>query len=138
MRIDEGQNAQILAQGELVVDKIPRPDIVRPDGVLAVFAQLRLYAPLRVFVPQLQAQLVVNPAGLLNIDHPALSPQQHVNTPVTIAHTRFSDLLDPSLNSSLVRAPGLVVVGRRVEAFPYPASDQPRSSSAGGSHPQAP
>lgn len=69
MRIDDGQNPQLLSQGELVVDKIHRPDIVRPDGFLAVFTQLRFYAPLRVFVPQLQAQLIVNPAGLLHVDH---------------------------------------------------------------------
>lgn len=116
MRIDDSQDAQLLAQGELVVHEVHCPDIVRPGGFLAVFPELGLHPPLRMLVSQLQAQLVVNPAGFLHVDHPALSPQQHVNTPVSIPHTRFSDLFDAPFDGSLVRSPGLVVVGGGVKA----------------------
>ena len=115
VRVDNGQDAQLFAQGELVVDKAHRPDIVGSDGLLAVLTQLGFHTPLRVLVPQLQAQLIVNPARLLHVDDPALASQQDVNTPITIAHTRLCNLLDPPLNSSLVRPPGLVEVAGRVE-----------------------
>ncbi len=97
------------------MDKIHRPDIVRPDRFLTVFTQLGFYPPLRMLVPHLQAQLIVNPTGLFHVVHPAFASQQHVNTPVAIAYTRLGNLLDPSFDGSLVRPPGLVVVGGRVE-----------------------
>src|SRR6056297_2016289 len=85
------------------------PDLVRTCGLLAVLAELRLHAPLRVFVPELQAQLIVNPAGLLHVDLPAFPAQQHMHTAVAIAHSCFGNLLDPSFDGRLVGAPGLVV-----------------------------
>lgn len=74
------------------MDKIHRPFIVRPDGLLAILSELRLHPALRVLVPELQAQLVVNPASLLHVDHPALAPQKHVHALITMAHTRLGDL----------------------------------------------
>ncbi len=116
MGIHNGQDTQLLAQGELVAHEVHRPDIVRPDGLLAVLPKLGLHPALRMLVPKLQAQLIVNPAGLLHVDHPSLASQQHVDAPVAITHACLCDLFDPPLNGSLVRPPGLVVVGGRVEA----------------------
>jgi hypothetical protein len=43
MRIDNSQDPQLLAQSQLVMDKIHCPDIVRPNGISAIIAQLRLH-----------------------------------------------------------------------------------------------
>lgn len=37
MRVNDGQNSQLLAQGKLVVNKVHCPDIVRPNGLGAIF-----------------------------------------------------------------------------------------------------
>lgn len=82
MCIDDGQNAELLFQGRLVVNEIPPAHAMHmlsgkisprrrsaqwtPDCRL----MLCLLPALRVLVPKLQAQLVVNPAGLLGIDLP--------------------------------------------------------------------
>lgn len=116
MRVDDSQDAEFFTQGKLVVNEVHRSDIVRPSGLLAVFSKLCLHPALRVLVLELQAQLVVNLAGLLDIDDPSLPSQKHVDAPVAIAHTRFCNLFDPPLDGSLVRPPGLVVVGGGVEA----------------------
>ncbi len=42
-------------EGELVVNEVHRPDIVRPDGFLTVFSELCLHPALGVLVPELQA-----------------------------------------------------------------------------------
>jgi len=50
MRIDNSQDTKLLAQGQLVVDKVHRPYIVRPDGFLTVLEKLCLHPPLQGFV----------------------------------------------------------------------------------------
>ena len=42
MGFDNGQDADLFAHGELVVDEIHRPEIVRAVSFLAVLAQLCL------------------------------------------------------------------------------------------------
>jgi len=74
MDIHDGQDPQFLAQGELVMDKIHRPDLIRPGRLLAILAQLGLYPALGMLVAKLQAQLIVNPARLLDVHLPALPP----------------------------------------------------------------
>ena len=54
MGVDNGQDAELLAHGELVMDEIHRPDIVRADGLLVVLAQLCLHPPLGVLVAKLK------------------------------------------------------------------------------------
>lgn len=49
------------------MDEVPRPDVVRANGLLAIFPQLRLYAPLGRLVPQLEAQIPVNAIGSLTL-----------------------------------------------------------------------
>ncbi len=95
MSVDDGQDAQLLACRQLIVDKIHCPDIVRLDGLLAILPKLRFHPSLGVLVPELKAQLIVNPACLLHIDQPALTAKQHMNAPVAVANPRLADLLDP-------------------------------------------
>src|SRR6056297_1580277 len=116
MGVDHRQDAELLAQGELVVDEIHRLDIVWIDRFSAILTQLRLHPPLRVLVAELQAQLIVNPAGPLHVDHPSFTPQKNVDAPVAVAHTGLGNLLDQSLDGSLVRPPGFVVVCGGVKA----------------------
>ena len=116
MGVDDGQNAELFTGGELIVDKIHRPDIVRTDRFLVIFPLLRLDPTLRVLVAQLQPQLVVDPADLLHVDDPSFLSQQDIHAAIAIPHTRLRDLPDPPLDSSLVRSPGFVVVGGGVEA----------------------
>ncbi len=109
VRVHGGQDAELLACRQLIMDKIPlrrmcafayrathRPDTVRPNRILAIFLQLRLLPPFRVLVSQLESQLIVNPASLFHVDRPTFPAQQHVHAPIPIAHTRFADLLYPS------------------------------------------
>lgn len=86
------------------------PRLIRPRGCAAVLPQLCLDPPLGCFAVQLQAQFPVNPAALLVIDAPALAPQQHMNTSVTVAHPRLADFPDPPLEAGLLGAAGLVAV----------------------------
>ncbi len=110
MRIDDGQNTQLPARGQLVMDKIHRPDLVRMRGIGSVFPELGLHPPFGRLVPQLKAQLVVKPACPLHVDRPALTQQKNVYTAISVAHARLADLLDPLLQRSLLTAPRLVCV----------------------------
>jgi hypothetical protein len=115
MRVDHGQDPQFLSHGELVVNEVQSPDIVRSGGFFAILAKLGFHAPFRVLVPQLKTQLIVNTTCLLDIGGPTFPPQQNMNAPVAIPHTRLADFLDPHLDSSLIRPPGLLVVAGRVK-----------------------
>ena len=48
MGVDDGQDAQLLSQCELIMDKIHRPDVVRTNGFLTVLPKLGLHRPLWV------------------------------------------------------------------------------------------
>lgn len=98
------------------VKALHRPDMVKPDSFRTIFPQLCRHPPLRVLGAALKNQLIVNPTRVLHVDHPALPSQQHMNAPVTIAHARLNNLLDPPLNSCLARAPGLIAASGSVEA----------------------
>ena len=67
--------------------KIHRLDIVRSDGVFAVFSQLCLHPTLGCPIAQLHAQFLVDTIRLLGIEIPAFATQQHMHTPVTKPHT---------------------------------------------------
>jgi len=108
------------------VDEVHDPDLVRPRGLLAVFAQLRLHPALQVLIPELQAQLIVHPAGLLHVDLPAFPAQQHMHAVVAIAHACLCNLLDPSFDGRLVGARGFVVEREGVE---LKGSHKPRGST---------
>lgn len=101
----------VAAVVELVVHKIYGPDIIAPGRICSTLSKLRLHLPLRRFVPQLQAFLAIQPVNPFGIHFPAFSSEQHVNTPVTIAHARLCDLLDPLSQIGLRRTAGHIVIG---------------------------
>ena len=51
--IDHGQNPQLLARGQLVVNEFHRPNVIRPDGQSAVIPQPSFHPPQRRLVPEL-------------------------------------------------------------------------------------
>jgi hypothetical protein len=53
--VDRGQDTQLLAGRELVVNEVHSPDVVQPDSLLAIISELCLYPTLLMFVAQLQA-----------------------------------------------------------------------------------
>lgn len=53
MRVDNGQDTELLAGRELVMDKIHGPHIVRSDDLLAILPELGLDPSLGVLVPEL-------------------------------------------------------------------------------------
>ena len=46
--VDDHQNAQLLPRSELIMDKVHRPDIVRPEGFCPILSQLRFHTPFGV------------------------------------------------------------------------------------------
>lgn len=94
MDIDNGRDAKLRAQGKLVMEEVHGPYIVGSNCLLTILAKLCLYPPLRVFVPELKAQLFVKYADLLDVDHLPLPARQDMHAPIAIAHARFADFLD--------------------------------------------
>lgn len=82
MRVDHGQDSQLFTHRELIMDEVHRPDVIRPGNFFSIFTQLGFHTPFRVLVSQLQTQLIVNPACLLDVDGPALPAQQNMDAPV--------------------------------------------------------
>src|ERR1700757_112665 len=107
--------------------KVHRPDLIRSHRRPAVFPQLGLDPTLGRLVTQLQAHLAIQAADALDVHPPAFTPQQHVNTPIAIAHTNSRNLLDPFTQLSLPGSTGAVVVGR--------SFDRQRTASASNAHP---
>jgi hypothetical protein len=54
MRIDDGQDSQLVAEGQLVMNKIHGPDIIRADGFGAIVASLRFHASLWALIAKLK------------------------------------------------------------------------------------
>jgi hypothetical protein len=70
---------------------------------------------LRRLVAQLQAQFVVNPMGLLQIDLPSLAPQKNMDAPIAVADPRGANLLDPGFKTGLLAATGFVMIAGPIE-----------------------
>lgn len=68
--VDDGQNPQLAAGGELVVDEVHGPDLIRPCRPATIVAQLRLDPVLGRPVPELEAQLLVKSVDPLWIERP--------------------------------------------------------------------
>jgi len=58
------------------MNEVHRPNVIRPDSFLAILPEFRLDPTLRRLVPELKAQLLVNPPRLLHVDRSALPAQQ--------------------------------------------------------------
>ena len=54
MGVDNRENTELVAQCQLVMNKIHRPNIIGTDGFLAILAQLCLHTPLWALVPKLK------------------------------------------------------------------------------------
>lgn len=91
------------------MNEINGPSTVRPDGLLSIIAQPGRHPPLWVAVREQQNQLVVNEARLIDVHLRALPSQPDVEATTAISHSRLADLLDPSIDGRLIRAPGRVV-----------------------------
>ena len=115
MGVDDCQDAQFPAGRELVMDEIHCPHIVASHRLLAVLSQLSLHPSFRVLVPQLEAQLVVNPARFfMSIVHP--SRRRTHWTRRYPYRTRVSQISLIRLSTAACPARrGLVMVGRGVE-----------------------
>ena len=61
-----------------------------------VIAQPRVHPTLRRLVPELQTQVFVKSVDALGIDRLPLTPEQHVNPSLAVAHTHLGNLLDVS------------------------------------------
>ena len=68
--VDDGQHPQLAAGGELVVDEVHRPGLVRRGRRTAILPKPRLHSPLRSLVSQLQGQLIVDPMNFLVVLQP--------------------------------------------------------------------
>ena len=95
MGIDNGQNTQLSARRQLVVDKVHCPDLVRMRGIGSILPELGLHMPFGRLVAQLQAQLFVKSACPLHVDRPSLTQQKDVDAPLAVTHPRLADLPDP-------------------------------------------
>lgn len=71
MRVGDGQDPTLVAQGQLVMDKIHGLGVIRADSPGAIIEQLCFYPPLRMFVAQREGQVIVNPSGLLDVHLPS-------------------------------------------------------------------
>ena len=91
------------------MNEINGPSTVRPDGLLSIIAQPGRHPPLWVAVREKQNQLVVNEARLIDVHLRALPSQPDVEATTAISHSRLADLLDPSIDGRLIRAPERVV-----------------------------
>ena len=112
--VDDGQNPDLLAHGQLIMDEVHRPGVVRLRGRTTILPELRLHPSLWSFVPQLQAQSGVEAIGSLDVRHPALPLQDDMHTAVAVAHAGLGDLFDALFQVALAAPAGLVVIGGRV------------------------
>ncbi len=113
--VDDGQNPQLAAGGELVMDKVHSPDLIRSRRRTAIVAQLRLDPTLGCLVPELETQLLVKSVDPLWIDIPALAFEQHMNPAIAVTHACLGDLLDPLDEAGLPGPSGAVVIGRTLD-----------------------
>jgi len=120
-----------VARRQLVMNKVHRPHIVRPDRRRAIRPERRLDPPLGGLVVQLQAQLPLKPVNPLHVHLPTVPAQDIEHPPVAITDMRLADLLDALLQKGRIGAAGLVMVTGSVERqFPAgPPDRHPQSDS---------
>ena len=71
----------VSVHGELVMNEVHGPYLLWTCCLMTVLA------PLGVLVPELQAQRIVNPAGLLHVDLPACPAEQHMHSTIAVVRT---------------------------------------------------
>ena len=97
------------------MDEVHGPDLIGCGSCATIVAQLRLHSSLRRLVAQLQAQFVVNPMGLLQVDLPSLATQKDMDAPVAVPDARLANLLDPGFKAGLLAATRFVMIGGPIE-----------------------
>ena len=63
----------------------------------------------------MQTKFAIQAMGALVIDLPALAPEQHMDATIPVSRTRRSELHDPQLEAGLIRAAGLIALGRSID-----------------------
>jgi hypothetical protein len=97
------------------MDEVHGPNLIGWGSCATIIAELRLDPSLRCLVAQLQAQFVVNPMRLLQIDLPTLAAQKNMDGPVAVADPRLADLFDAGFKAGLLAAARLVMIGGLIE-----------------------
>ena len=64
------------------------------------------------FLAQLQPQLPLKPIDTRRIHAPAFPSQQHMDTPIAVAHPRLGNLMHPFLQVGLIRSASTIMVAR--------------------------
>ena len=93
--INDGQNPDLPARGELVLDEVYVPGLVAARHRTTVVPQLRLDPALERLITQLQVQVSVKAIDPLRIDRPALPAQQDVLAAIPISHAGLTECFDP-------------------------------------------
>lgn len=97
------------------MNKVHRPDVVEMRWLRSVSPQLCLDPALGNLVAELKAHLLVKAIDSFRIDSPAVTPEQNMDTTVSIADTSLADVLDLQLQFGLLAVPGLVDLKRPVD-----------------------
>lgn len=113
--VDDGQDAQLAAVKQLVGHEVHRPALVWCGCHDAILPQLGGHLPFRIFVAQLKTFLAIEPARALVVDRPALTPQENMNAPISVAHARLGNLANALAQRSLVGTAGPIVIGRAIQ-----------------------
>lgn len=106
--IDDRQDPDLAAGGQLVMHKIHRPDMVGTGGCSPVRTQLCLHPPLGHLVAQLKVHLLVKAIDSLLIDRPSIPLEQDMYAAVSIPDARLANIPDPQLQFSVLAAFRLV------------------------------
>ena len=94
------------------MNEVHGPHFIRTRRRAAALSQLRLHPALRRGLAQLQPQLPLKPIDTRRIHAPAFPSQQHMDTPIAVAHPRLGNLLHPFLQVGLIRMASTIMVAR--------------------------
>ena len=97
------------------MNKIHRPDLVRPRCWTTIFPKLRFDTSLGRLFTQLKAQAPLKPIRFLDVDIPAFPAQQNMHAPIPVTYGGLADLLNARRKLGLLRTAGPVRVGRSLD-----------------------
>jgi hypothetical protein len=110
--VNDRQHTDLATIEQLVGKEIHRPDLVGSRRRTTVFAQFCGNLALWPFVPDLQANLDIEPIDTLRVDAPPLASQEHVYSPIAIPDPRRRDLLNALLKTGLRRSASPIEIAR--------------------------
>ena len=97
------------------MNKIHRPDLIRPRCWTTILPKLRLDPSFWGLSAQLKTQAPVEPIGLLDVDISAFPTQQNTHAPILVAYTCLANLLKARRKFGMLRAAGPVMVVRSLD-----------------------